>query len=236
MTVTEILFDFDLKFDRIASQSKADINIAEKIWLLNEARWVLLNQAYGISNQFVAAFEQNQKRIDDLSNLHIKYPVQPALIPIVIDNIYEVPLSNLKYPYLFLTRAYAKVNGCDNIVPLSPVENDDLSNAVDNPFITKKDFIPVNFGRGTTEDKPSLFIYPTTDVVDKVYIEYMKHPQRIQSDKYTYIDGIVYPETNTDLPEHLHPKLVDIAVDIAAGITDNAKYQQFKSLKKFEYN
>lgn len=234
MTVTEILYDFDLKFDRIASQSKADINIAEKIWLLNEAVYVLLKQRYGVVPGGIG-FEGSQKRIDDLSPIHIKFPLQPALVPVNLDGIYEVNLSTLKFPYLFLTRVYAKVNGCTAEVPLSPVENDDMSDARKNPFITKDDFIPINLGRSSTGTNSSIYIYPSSDVVDTVYIEYLKHPDKIHSGNYVYIDGVTYPESNTDLPEHLHSKIVDVAVEIAAGITDNAKYQQLKTIKAFEY-
>jgi len=46
------------------------------------------------------SFETTQKRNDDLSSLVVKYPDQPEIAPIKLDNsVYEIPLKDLTYNY-----------------------------------------------------------------------------------------------------------------------------------------
>lgn len=79
MTVQEMLYDFDLKIDKVASLANPDFNLAEKEWLLNEGQNVLIKQRYSINNNSRAGFEAIQKRIDDLKNLIVRFPEQPDL-------------------------------------------------------------------------------------------------------------------------------------------------------------
>lgn len=111
-TIEEMHYDFRLKCDRVDSLTNQDFNPAEIDWLLNEAQEVILKTKYSINNTYRAGFESTQKRYDDLSTLVIKHPRQEDLTPIDQDGIYEIPLSNLTYPYLFLIRAQVYVDGC----------------------------------------------------------------------------------------------------------------------------
>ena len=79
MTVQEMLYDFDLKIDKVASLANPDFNLAEKEWLLNEGQNVVVKQRYGPNNVYRAGFEVIQKRVDDLKNLVARYPEQDDL-------------------------------------------------------------------------------------------------------------------------------------------------------------
>lgn len=238
MTIKEMHYDFDLKLDKVASLTKENFNKAEKDWLLNEGIWVLLKTKYGIANKYRAGFEMTQKRIDDLSTLHVKYPDQPGLQPIVHDNsVLELPLENLKYKYLYLTRGYADViySNCSKKVSLREIQNDDLNTVLQDPFNKSSidNFIVVNFGKSSESSGASIYIYPDTLNIGKIYLEYLKHPARVSFGGYTYIDGVEYPEQDCDLPEGVHPEVVDTAVAIAAGIIEHPNYVQLKQMKLF---
>lgn len=238
MTILEMHYDFDLKIDRVASFSKEDFNRAEKDWLLNEGQLVLLKRKYNVNNFYRAGFENTQKRIDDLSTLHIKFPLQPELSLISHDGVYELDLSTLTYPYLFLTRGWVKAStdDCDDLrIPMKEVQNDDLESILDDPFNSPSiEFIPVNFGRASESDSSSVYLYPGSYQLDSAFVEYLKQPNIMNAGGYAYLDGITYPQTSSDLPTQTHPEIVDMAVAIASGIIEHPTYVQLKERKLFQ--
>jgi len=239
MTLLEMHFDFDLKKDRIASMANANYTSAEKDWLFREASWVILKQRYGINNNQRAGFESNQKRIDDLSWLHIKYPNQPGIELIVHDNnVYELDLSELSYPYLFLTRGWVEILKPDcptTTAKLKLIQNDDLLHALEDPFnqSSEKEIL-VNFGRSSTNANSSIYFYPGTLTLGKAFVEYVKSPIKVNLGTYTYLDGTNPPLQESDFPEHMHPEIVDVAVEIAAGIVEDPA-TGLKSQKVFKH-
>jgi len=231
-------YDFDLKIDKVASQTKENFNKAEKDWLLNEGILVLLKTKYGINNPKRRGFENSQKRIDDLSSLHIKYPDQPGITPTTLESgVLEVPLSSLKYDYLFLTRGYTDViySNCSKKVSLRYIDTDDLNEVLFlDPFnSSNNEQIVINFGKSSEEEGSSIYLYPGTLTLGKVYLEYLKYPAKVNLGNYTYIDGIEYPQQNCDLPTQVHPEVVDMAVAIASGIIEHPTYTQLKQNKLF---
>lgn len=238
MTILEMHYDFDLKIDRVASFSKEDFNRAEKDWLLNEGQLVLLKRKYGINNVYQSGFEMSQKRIDDLSSLHIKFPLQSELSLITHNGVYELELSSLAYPYLFLTRGWVKASSedCDDIrIKMREIQNDDLEDLLDDPFNKPStEFIPVNFGRSSDIDGgTSIYLYPGTLTLNSAFVEYLKQPNRLNFGGYTYLDGTVYTQTSSDMPTQVHPEIVDMAVAIASGIIEHPNYVQLKERKVF---
>lgn len=58
------------------------------------------------SNAKQKGFEQSQKRIDDLGSLVVKFPNQPGIVPTNPSvGVYELPLINLSFSYLYLVAA-----------------------------------------------------------------------------------------------------------------------------------
>ncbi|MCA9776237.1 MAG: hypothetical protein KC800_05955 [Candidatus Eremiobacteraeota bacterium] len=239
MTIQEQHFDFDIKIDKVSTEFRESFNVAHKDWLLNEAEQVLLNQRYGLNNNAKRGFEATQKRIDDLSTLHIKYPNQPAITPIQHDaGVWEVPLSSLSFPYLHYTRGTVEVTeeGCDpREVTISIIQNDDIIKSLRDPFRGSGDSeVLGNFGKSSIDDGPSLFLYsPASLTLDNVKLEYIKKPKRVNFGGYRYIDGVIYLTQNSEFPEHVHSTIVDIAADIAAGIIENNNYSQLTTKKLF---
>lgn len=228
-------YDFDLKIDKVDSLSKSDFNVAEKDWLLNEAQLVLIKTRYGIRNNDQLGFEGNQKRVDDLSSLVVKHPLQPALTPLTLSNgVLEVRLSDLVHPYLFLIRAYASAQDCNDLITLKFIQHDDLNYLLDDPFNQPSKLeVPYNFGRSSADTGSSIYIYPGSVNITQVYFDYLKFPQRVNLGNYTFIDGTVVPQTDSELPEHLHNEIVDVAVQIASGIIEHPQYVQLKTQKLF---
>lgn len=183
-------------------------------------------------------FENTSQRIDELSTLVIKYPLQPFIVPTLDSGVYEVDLSTLTFTYLHLLNAKAEVtlNSCLSTVPLKFTQNDDLLESLRDPFNSPSlEFLPYNMGRNSSSTV-SMYIYPGDLEVSKVYIEYLKKPARISLGTYIYIDGIAYPPTNCELPEVSHNQIVDIAAQIASLNIENPEYLKLKSQKVFINN
>src|SRR3990167_1925716 len=136
MDIKSMHYDFKLKMDRMDTLSNPDFNIAEIDWLLNEAQLVFLKQRFGPNNTKHQGFEVTQKRIDDLSTLHIKFPEQPGVSLLLDSGIYEATLSSLKYSMIFFNRADVEVilEDCTKKVPIKFVQSDDLAECLKDPF------------------------------------------------------------------------------------------------------
>ena len=173
MTAQELKYDFLLKKDRIQSLSTSNFNDAEIDWFLNEAQLVFLKTRLGLNNSKGASYEMVQKRIDDLSELHIKFPVQPTLPVINHQSVYELPLNTLKFPYFSFLRGtvFVKDDKCSTEVSLKFVQSDDESEILKDPFNNAStEFIPYNFGKATTEGS-SIYMYQgILDIINKNFI------------------------------------------------------------------
>jgi hypothetical protein len=232
MTISELHYAFKVAMDRIDSNSQTDFNKGEIDYLLNEAQLIFLKTRSSTSNSKQKGFEATQKRIDDLSTLLVKYPEQQPLTP--VSN--EVNLSLLTYEYYSLVRIYAEVQYTDCVknVQLKFVQHDDLNDVLKDPFNSaSQDAIPYNFGKSSTSSSTSIYLYPTTGTVNKVYIEYLKLPNKVSFGGYAYVDGVVYPPSTLEFPEHTHLEIVDIAANIAAMNIENPEYIRLKKEKLF---
>lgn len=237
-SIKSLHFAFDLGMDRFGTLSKENFNKAEKDWLINEAQMIFLKRRTAPRNNRNEGFEASQKRIDDLSTLVIKYPLQPGLLPTLDSGVYIVNVDDFAYDYYQLIDIYVDValaNNCTKQVPLRFVQHDDLRVTLRDPFYNGSlESIPYNFGRSLTSSNPAIFIYPNSLVVSNVYPEYIKYPSKVNFGNYVYIDGVTYPESTLEFPEHTHSEIVDIACQIAALNIESPEYIQLKSQKVFE--
>lgn len=234
MTINELHYDFKLKQNRVDALTNRDFNSAEIDWLLNEAQLIFIKQRFGTSNKSRKGFETTKKRIEDLSSLVIKYPLQPALTQVSLTDAIEVRLSELEYPHLFIVSAYVngKVDGCEMEIPLKFIQHDDYRQALRDPFNSpSSEFIPFNLGVSTDNNGVSMYIYNGSVTITNVVIEYIKYPTRASLGTYPYIDGVIYPAKTLELPSQTHSEVVDIAVSLAATASQIPEFLQLNNYK-----
>lgn len=241
MTIQEMHFDFKIKIDKIDSLVKRNFNAAQIDWLINEAqsRWV--KQHYGLTNPKREGFESTQHRTQDLKSLHIKSPErQLGLTPsqITQNKIYYIDLQDLEFKHLFTTRVSVTCtkNGCAKTFGLNTVQTDDLNDALIDPF-NKPNFkfgkVLGVYGISSTSDE-ALFIYSDDFTVDKVFVDYLKHPQKVWFGNYDYTNDLqpangsnnIYTAASDnpvdcELSDHVHSEIIDEAVNIAAGLIED---------------
>jgi hypothetical protein len=266
MRIDQMHYNFELELDRVASNDRPDMMPWEIDEYLNKGIWKFVKTRYGISQQKFG-FETNQKRIDELSSLHIKSPeVQPPVIPIQLGaGRWEIRLNSLGnningqyFRYLFLTAAEVVIRkgNCTKKIRHTQWQMDDRKSMLSQPS-WKWNRILANFGRSTfittPEDNPnnldrqydtadlivndglvtekfnndelrSLYL-DTTDfdgheqfTIDKIYLSYIKYPNRVFFGGYDHIDKHSTSSTepiHCDIDEAFHWEIVRLAVEYA---------------------
>lgn len=243
---------FRLAIDKVNSFTADDFNPAQIDWLLNLAQLIEVDKRYTPMNSSRQGMEVSQKRIDDLSSLHVRSPQdQPGLTPVlngtILDNnVFECPISSFSYNYKDLTglRADVSLGGCVKMIGLTEVQEDDLNEALINAH-TKPDFkwrtaLFSISKSSSTSGSPSIYVYAGDFTVDTLYPSYIKTPRNVFFSGYDSLDGAYVAagaQVNSELPESIHRNVVDTAVELAAAALQDTEYLQLAKYKseKFEY-
>ena len=238
MTIQELHYDFNLAVDKIGGNDRRAFTSSQVDWFLNKAQSMIINN-------YVTDVEVDYRRINELSTLHIKFPVQQPLVmtaPTTLTvgsrtlYVYECNLGNTLYAHHYITRVHA-INVDSNLCEYKSfgryMDNDDMDDAIMNSFDLQKDNFLYNIGRSSTtianREPVSLFIYSLCPFKEhKLYIEYIKKPNRINLGGYMYLDGSTTVATPCELPSILHDKLVDLAASLAYASLNDEGY----SIKK----
>jgi hypothetical protein len=240
MSVKEMHYDFLLKYDKVASNQRRNYTPVEIDWFLNEAQNVFKKQRLFGNNSKQTGFEETQKRIDDLAVFHVKYPAQPKSTVIKHDDVdgiklYELRLNSLKYEYEYFIKGFVTVlkNNCKIKAKMILIQNDDFEENIKSAFGLDEENVFINFGKSTQDnglnDLKSIYIYSKYDIDESsVMIEYIKSHVRINYEPYVYLDNLSYPATDSQFAKTTHTEIVDIAVMLATGITDNPQYNVAK--------
>jgi hypothetical protein len=252
MLIDEMHSEFDLRLDRTDVQDRPDFYDNERDSYLNRAIRHWVKERYGTDNKKKAGFETNQERISNLMSLHIRFPVQAALTPVNKGNgIYELQLSRLSFPYLFLTGASVtiKKGDCTHTIEHTAWQIDDRKNTYNEPSFTWKR-VHANFGRASTSTTNNRELYSiyfdsndgfgaTQFEVTSVSLSYIKYPDRVCLGTYKHIDDKTTATTTAiahcDVPLEFHDEIVNIAVELAQKeIQDQFGFQTSRIITESE--
>lgn len=212
MTIQEAHIDFKVKLNKIDTNQVKNFGDDEIDWLLNEAQGQYFRTRYNEVNLTHKGFEQNQLRIDELSNLHIKYPEQEEITLVPINNEYaELRLASLMKPYYHLTSISVYDETCKQWLNCVHSKHSEYLEELKNPF--NKFTAIYNFGKTSTDDGTSIYIYKP---VTKARLSYLTYPKKL------YVGTYPHPTLTTlqgfELPEFTHSLIVDLAVNEAMRI------------------
>lgn len=238
MTVQELHYDFNLMADKIGGNDRRSFSSPEVDWLLNRAQSAILNQQ-------VDVFELNSKKTHDLMSLHVKQPLQPAIVANLLPDrilspngdiyVYEIVINNTNFvsTYFSFTKIAAVLvrNYCETRASGRYVDNDDFESAIESSLdLSDKSFF-VNMGQSSSGTTQSLYIYSLYPIKEnKVYVEYIKQPRKINIGGYTYLDNTTSVLSQCELPERLQYKLVNYAIAIAFNSMNDESYALKKDI------
>lgn len=247
MNIAKQHLEFKLRANKVDSNHYVDLFPYQIDSFLNNAS-TFITEHYGE----LKAFGSTQFSKDLFGTMLVMYPDQPALTPTSSNGQqYEYDLSNLKYKYAHLDRAYIQCN--NSIIPISLFTGDEqhkLNDAFSKPnYMWKR--LPAKIGKSSANESTSLYVYSDVDLNTKeLRIEYVKQPKSVFAGNYDsieYLDcqrlnalpnvpvivdcNVYYKATDypvsSDLPEQLHSLQVDVAVWLLTGKTENQFLNQF---------
>lgn len=166
MNIESIHYEFKLRYDKLDSKDKPDLLPWQIDIFINRGIAKFMIEKYDIENPLKRGFETDQKRISQLSSLHIKSPeLQPAITPINLGNgKYEVLLDALGnnisgqyFRYMFATKieAIIRKKGCSKkVTVILHTSDSEKTSYSDGSWIW--DRVLGSFGR-------SRFVFPHPD-------------------------------------------------------------------------
>lgn len=245
MKISRMHLEFKRRANRLVTSHYRDLLPVHIDAKLHEAQLFFLEHFAEVHK---LPFEMSQQRIDMLSSLVVGYPEQPEIAPdSTTGNTYEFKLSGLSDQYAHLVRAYAVCN--DNAIEVSIKRHDELSRVLRDQFQRPSQkwgrLVGVFRKDSVVDGNSSLYVYSETGwTITGLRPEYIKYPREPflgGYDSLEYLDCLdsteggcedTYYNQSTDpvdseLPDLYHSLLVDIAVMLYYGTTDNPRLYQF---------
>jgi hypothetical protein len=234
MTIDRMRSEIKLRWNKLNSNHKTDFPNAYLDDIINDAisEYVEIFYSGNNSKKYKIGFEVTQQRIDMLSTL-----VSSKLFTAnkIFDNVYIVNIGNPLHKYRHFLRGSFGI--CDKNIIIDVIRHNDFDYKMKDENIKPS----LKWGRAIGLFKRAvletdLYIYTDYNDTDtlSVSIDYLRNPAKVFSSGYDSIeylngDTTAYktadPKVNCDLPETYHTLIVDIAVQLIAGILeDNNKF------------
>lgn len=221
--VVELLYDIDLKLNKVATGKHQEIPLEDKIIALNDAQIQLIKQKISPNNVFRLGLDAFKKRYDDLENLvvpHVALVVTKDLVS-KLDK-YNSQLTSLVPEYMFYVDSYflCDKGPCkDHIVTTQRIKHADIHVVLANAN-TRASFeyqeAPVTVSEHTLEFYTDGSFTPTM-----AYVSYLRYPQKVDFEGSIHFDGSASTTINSELNYYLKDELVDLAVQELALMTEN---------------
>lgn len=216
MQIEAMVYNFQLKADKLDSKNAANIQLPAIMVFLNEGMNALLLKRYGGRNtSYRAAFEEIQKRRDEFQRLIV--PDEQLKAVEVNEEVFTSDLTKTEKKYLFLLRAnFNAIKGCCDHRKMKGilVETDDLD-LIEGSTLEDSSFEWGECVYRLAEDK----IRARSDGSFKIAftkIDYLRYPVPVDMVGYEHFDGSQSKNVECELPEFLHYDVVDEALFVYA--------------------
>lgn len=232
--IKELLYDIDLKLNKIGSNEHQGIELENKIIALNDAQINLIKTKFSGNNIYKIGLDGFQKRTNDLENLIEKDQV----LDLKNDNSplksWSADLDDLDPKYMLgipgSEYVLAEKGSCKNhIVEVFIVRHGDVNRALNNSNTSPS--FEFQQAPGTLTGH-KLQVYTAGDFKPtKLHLWYLRYPVQMDFPGYTHFSGDESTEVNCELEYYLKEELVDIAVRNLALSTENAGAVQASQIK-----
>lgn len=232
--VIELLYDIDLKLNKIGSNEHQGIELENKIIALNDAQINLIKTKFSENNIYKSGLDSFQKRYNDLEMLIEK----DKFLPLVNDNSplnsYSCSLDLLKPEYMLGVPGseyiLADSQNCRNrVLVVNQIKHGDIHTALSNsntaPSFAYQETVGVISGHKWQVFTDGSF------TPKKFYLKYVRYPKRVDFQGYVHFNGAPSQTVDSELPYYLKEELVDIAVRALALSTENQNAVQASQIK-----
>ena len=235
--VDSLLYKIDQRLNKLSSNAHQKIQLEDKILALNEAQIVLIKQKVdGISIPSGLGMDAFKKRYEDLQGLVVNYEHQPLTLTSTNTKLNEwsALVSSLDPTYFLYLDGYilADKERCeDRVMWLNP---DLVKHGSIQFLITSEHFKPSFEYQETFCSMSSGYVSVYTDgtfTPSKLYMMYIKYPQKIDKAGYVDFDGNDSVDQNCELPLHLEDELLNLTEEYLAMSTGNVNAVQSAQVK-----
>lgn len=232
--VKELLYDIDLRLNKIGSNEHQGIELENKVIALNDAHINLIKNKFSENNIFRAGLDSLQKRYNDLETLIEK----DKFLPLINDHS---PLKSWSANLDLLNPGYmlgvpgseyilADKGSCkNNPLVINQVKHGDinitLKNSSTSPSFEYQE-VPGTISGHKWQIYTDGSFKPT-----RLYLWYVRYPKKVDFEGYIHLDGKASTTINSELPYYLKEELVDIAVKSLALSTENQNAVQASQIK-----
>lgn len=232
--VKELLYDIDLKLNKIGSNEHQNIELENKIIAVNDAHINLIKNKFSENNIYKLGLDGFQKRYNDLESLIEK----DQFLTFKTDNSplksWSANLDLLDPQYMLgipgSEYVLADKQDCkDRVLVISQVRHGDinvvLNNTNTNPSFEYQEVPGTITGHKWQVYTDGSFI-PT-----KLHLWYIRYPKKVDFEGYVHLDGKNSTTVNSELPYYLKEEIVDIAVRNLALSTENQNAVQASQIR-----
>jgi hypothetical protein len=232
--VKELLYDIDLKLNKIGSNEHQGIELENKIIALNDAHINIVKTKFSENNIYKVGLDGSQKRINDLEILVEK----DKFLPLTNDHSplksWSASLDLLKPEYML------GIPGSEYIVA-------DKGSCKSNPLVINLvKSGDINITLKNTNTSPSFEYQEVPGTISghkwqiytdgsftptRMYLWYVRYPKKVDFEGYTHFDGKPSTVINSELPYYLKEEIVDIAVRSLGLSTENQNAVQASQIK-----
>lgn len=232
--VKELLYDIDLRLNKIGSNEHQNIELENKIIALNDAQINLIKTKFSENNIYKLGLDGFQKRYNDLETLIERDKFIPLLKSTSPLKSYTGDLNTLDPKYMLgvvgSEYVLADKGSCkDNSLVVRQVKHGDINMTLKNTH-TKPSFeyqeIPGTISNHLFEVYTDGSFTPT-----RLYLWYIRYPKKVDYTGYIHFDGSSSKLVNSELPYYLKEELVDVAVRSLALASENQNAVQASQIK-----
>lgn len=220
INVDTLLYEFELKLNKVARESNQNIFDEDKLRYLNQAQITWIKSKLNPNNVYKIGYEGIRKRIDDLQFLKksdVKIQAFKDTNSRYVGYFADLTLDD----YMFYVSSYAKAStkDCKDTIGVNLIKEGELEtlywNENYNPSFKWRETI-------ATIGNNKLYVYTANQFdISEVRITYLRYPKEIDKEGYVKLDGSDSVTQNCELPEYAKDDIVDLAVKFAAQSTDN---------------
>lgn len=218
MTNREMQNSFEITVNRYDSNEIVPSHVI--FYWLNKSTEILIKNRYSGINAKGEAFEQSQKRVDDLRTLLTDATITPTN-GVAKPNSYVALIPN---DYMFkvgdeVEIEYSALSGDTEIkrVGITESTNNTYSRQVNDPYsehiLHYEDAKPLRLFQDDTVE----LITDGNYQINFYYLRYIKHPAELT------VNG-----PDSELPEHMHQEIVDKAVNLFLESIADQRYQSHR--------
>jgi len=219
MTIAEMHIEFKFRLDKLDALNYPNFLPEEVDLILNNAQDRFIKQRYGFNNNKRQAFEETQKRTEDLKNITINGVLTPQAYSVDnIDTNARFVILPTNHWFTIQERAGITCDYCGTPVTqrveVIPITHAEASKSLKDPFAKPNNEKVL---RLTVAGKVELISSCT--IVD-YQLRYLRQPVAMD----------VNTNTDCELSEHTHNELVDLAVSIALEGIESKRTNSFNPL------